>query len=266
MNTKETIHIVASQWGTAYNEQDANNLFAMICRNTSFPICFHLFSNEPLPDLNPKILKHPEPALNVPKEHSRRNYRKTVGLCDNALAGLTGKRIFIFDLDVLIVGNLDELFTYPQGEQFYIIKDWKQRDGTVGQGTCFSFVVGTFGFVKEKFEADPMAVISKYGSATQQFLSMMLIQKFGKLTFWPESWFQSFRYHCLPSPLLRRFLTPVRPKCGTKVLAFHGHPDIRDAIQGQWSKPGTGKEAKGLKKLYKACKATPWIEEYWHSN
>lgn len=263
MTTQEPVHIVASLWGTAYNEKDANNLYSMICRNTSREVCFHLFSGEPLPGLNPEILKHPEPDLNVPEEHRQRNYRKTVGLCDPQLAGLTGKRIFIFDLDVLIMDDLDELFAYPEGDQFYIIKDWKKTDGTVGQGTCFSFVVGTFGFVKEAFEAAPVAVTNEYGTATQQFLSKMLIEKYGKLTFWPEAWFQSFRYHCLPNLLLRHVLAPSKPKPGTKVLAFHGSPGIRDAIQGRWSDPGYGKAPKGWKKLYKACKSTPWIEEYW---
>lgn len=264
MANQEPIHIAASLWGTIYNEQDANNLYSMICRNTSFPVCFHLFSVEPLPGLNPKILKHPEPDLNVPSAHRKRNYRKTIGLCDPNLAGLAGKRIFVFDLDVLIMSNLDELFTYPEGDQFYIIKDWKHKDGSVGQGTCFSFVVGTFGFVKEAFEADPEAVVNQYGSATQQYLSKKLIEKYGKLNFWPEEWFQSFRYHCLPPALLRSISTPQRPKPETKVLAFHGCPGIRDAILGQWSDPGYGKAPKGWKRLYKTCRPTPWVKEYWH--
>ncbi len=264
MIDREPIHIVASLWGTAYNEKDVNNLYAMICRNTSRAICFHLFTPETLPELHPEILKHPETALNVPEEHQQKNYRKTVGLCDDQLAGLTGKRIFVFDLDVLIMGNLDELFAYPEGDQFYIIKDFKKRDGTIGQGTCFSFVVGAFGFVKEAFEIDPEAVINQYGTATQQFLSKMLIEKYGKLTFWPEAWFQSFRYHCLPPLLLRHIRTPAKPKTGTKVLAFHGNPGIRDAIRGRWSEPNARKAPKGWKKIYKACKPTLWIEEYWH--
>lgn len=263
MTTEEPVHIVASLWGTAYNEKDANNLYAMICRNTSRTVCFHLFSGNELPGLNPEILKHPEPDLNVPEKHRQRNYRKTVGLCDPQLAGLNGKRIFIFDLDVLITGNLDDLFAYPEGDQFYIIKDWKKTDGTVGQGTCFSFVVGTFGFVKEAFEANPESITSQYESATQQFLSKMLIEKYGKLTFWPEPWFQSFRYHCLPPSLLRHILIPKKPKPGTKVLAFHGSPGIRDAIHGRWANPDAGKVPKGWKKIYKACKSTPWIKEYW---
>jgi hypothetical protein len=263
MTHQEPIHVVTTQWGTKYTEQDVNKLFSMIRRNTTLPICFHVFSNEELPGLHPDIQKHPKPPLEMPEVCRKRNYRKTVGLCDPNLAGLTGKRIFVFDLDVLIMDNIDDLLTYPKGDTFYIINDWNTRGDHVGQGSCYSLVVGTVGFVKEIFEADPMKVYNKFASATQQYLSEVLIQKYGKLTFWPEEWFQSFQYHCLPPMLLRHFVTPRRPKKGTKVLAFHGSPGVQEAIAGQWSKPGTGKKAEGWKRIYKACKPTPWIEEYW---
>ena len=263
MTNQEPIHVITILWGNAYGEEDVNKLYSMICRNTSFSVHFHLFSNESLPNINPEILKYPEPVLSVSVDHRRYNYRKTVGLCDNELAGLKGKRVFFFDLDVLVMDNLDELFTYPKDDQFYIINDWNTRGDTVGQATCYSYIVGTLGFIKEAFESAPDAVINRFKTATQQYLSMMLIQKHGKLNFWPEAWFQSFRYHCLPIGPLRHICMPHLPKLGTKVLAFHGHPDIHDALMGRWSKPGIGKSARGWKKLYKACKPTPWINKYW---
>ena len=263
MKNQEPIHVIAIHWGTTYPEKDINNLYSMIRSNTSLPICFHLFSDEELPNLTPEIVRHPEPGLNVSVQHARYMYRKTVGLSADDLAGLTGKRVFFFDLDVLITGNLDELFTYPEDDKFYIINDWNTRGNHVGQASCYSFVVGTLGFVKEDFESRPQEVINQYGTATQQYLSAKVIEKFGPLNFWPDEWFRSFRYHCLPWGPLRHFLTPHKPKPGTKMLAFHGHPDLYDAQIGRWSEPNIGKSAKGWKKLYKACRPTPWINEYW---
>jgi hypothetical protein len=263
MSKKKPIHVVTTQWGTAYNERDINNLFSMIRRNTTLPIECHVFSNETLHDLDPTIQHHQEVPLKMPDEHREKNYRKTVGLCDNELAGLTGQRIFVFDLDILVIDNLDDLFTYPEGDTFYIINDWNTRGDHVGQGTCYSLVVGTMGFVKDIFEADAAKWIEKYGSATQQYLSKVLIDQFGKLTFWPEEWFQSFRYHCMPKGPLRHFITPRKPLPGTKILAFHGRPGLRDAIKGQWGDNGRRKSAKGWKKLYKTCRPTPWVDELW---
>jgi hypothetical protein len=180
------------------------------------------------------------------------------------LGNLTGQRVFFFDLDVLILDDLDDLFAYPDGDKFYIIRDWNTRGSHVGQATCYSFVVGTLGFIRERFEADPETVINKFGTASQEYLSHMVIEKFGPLNFWPTRWFQSFRFHCLPFSFLRHFMTPRLPKAGTKVLAFHGHPDIHDAIVGRWSPPNNKKAARGWKKIYKACKPTPWIKDYWY--
>ena len=261
MNLK--VNIICILWGKKYTEIDVNRLYSMIDRNTSYAITFHLFSNENLPDLKPDIIKHPEPGKNEFIYQASYNYRKEAALCDDFLGGLTGQRVFFFDLDVLIMDDLDDLFSYPEGDQFYIINDWNSRGKKVGQATCYSFEVGTLGYAKDNFEANSSAVIQKFGTASQEYLSDQVIKKFGKLNFWPQSWCQSFRFHCLPWGFLRHIMTPQKPKLGTKVLAFHGHPDIEDAIHGRWSPPDSKKVAKGWKKLYKHCLPTPWIEEYW---
>jgi hypothetical protein len=46
-------------------------------------------------------------------------------------------------------------------------------------------------------------------------------------------------------------------------LGRHGHPDIQDAIEGKWGRPGDRKRAKGWEKIYKHCKPTPWILGFW---
>lgn len=257
------VHIITILWGTAYGEEDINRLFSMICRNTSRPIVFHLFSDEALPGLHPDIRHHPEPHMNLPRERNRFGYRKEAGLCDDNLGELTGHRVFFFDLDVLITGSLDELFEYPQDDRFYIIKDWATRSGRVGQATCYSFRVGTLGAIRAAFESDPEGIIARYGTASQEYLSDQIAALQGNLNFWPDPWFKSFRFHCLPPGPLRHFLTPRRPPPETKVLAFHGRPEIRDALAGRWSSKQDAKSSRGWKKIYKACRPTPWIREYW---
>lgn len=261
---KEPINVISILWGTAYQVEDVNKLLSMITRNTSHPIHFHLFSNVELPGLDARIIRHPEPLMNISPEDNRYAYRKEAGLCDDTLGGLTGKRVFFFDLDVLIMDNLDALFDYPQGDRFYIINDWNTRGHHVGQATCYSFMVGTLGFVRDEFEQNPKPIISRYGTASQEYLSDKVIEKYGKLNFWPATWFQSFRFHCLPWGPLRHFIMPHKPAPETKVLAFHGHPDIQSAIAGCWSDPASPKAAKGWKKIYKTCRPTTWINEYWH--
>lgn len=261
--SRQAVNIITILWGSAYTGKDVNTLYSMIRRNTSLNLAFHLFSDNPLPELNPAIIRHAEPHMRIATEHNRYAYRKEAGLCDNTLGGLTGQRVFFFDLDVVIMGELDELFRYPQADNFYIINDWNTRGNHVGQATCYSFVVGTLGFLRENFESNPAPVLKKYGTASQEYLSAQVIERYGRLNFWPDEWFQSFKFHCLPFGPLRHFQTPRLPAKGTKVLAFHGNPDIESAIAGRWSDPGSAKAARGLKKLYKACRPTPWIRQYW---
>lgn len=259
----EPINVICIHWGELYGVEYVNRLYRMISRNTSFAIRFHVFSNETLPGLAPKILHLPEPGIKIPKPYENYNYRRSAGFCDDDLGGLRGQRVFSFDLDMLVMGNLDDLFTYPKDDRFYIINDWNTKGDHVGQGSCYSFVVGTIGSIKEDFEAKAQEYIDQYGTATQQYLSAKVIEKQGKLDFWPEEWFQSFKYHCLPHPLLRLITTPRLPKPATKMLAFHGNPNLEDAIIGRWSPPDAKKAAKGLKRLYKHCRPTPWIHDYW---
>jgi hypothetical protein len=257
------IHVICIQWGTRYDASDINTLHSMVMRNTSLNVRFHLFSNEPPDGIPPGVEIHPEPGLDIPAGQNRFSYRKEAGLCDDNLGGLKGQRVFFFDLDVVITGNLDELFQYPKGDGLYIIKDWNTRGNHVGQASCYSFVVGTLGYIKADYEAAPLRMQARYGTASQEYLSAKVIERYGQLQFWPDQWFRSFRFHCLPHPILRWFKDAKRPDPDTKLIAFHGLPDVQGAIDGKWGQPGDGKYPRGWKKLYKHCRPTPWVLEYW---
>jgi hypothetical protein len=123
--------------------------------------------------------------------------------------------------------------------------------------------VGKLGEIKDYFESNSTNVINFFGTASQEYLSDQVQKLFGSLHFWPEEWFKSFKFHCLPVWYLRRLVAPVKPPANTKVLAFHGHPDLNDAINGTWHDKKKHRW-KIWKKLYKCCKPTPWIADYWN--
>ncbi len=264
----KSFNVVTIKWGTMYNAEDVNKLYSAILRNTSYQINFYCFTDNAV-GLSDGIIALPIPKLNVQPQFIFGNHRKASGLCDDNLAELNGQRVFFFDLDSLIVGNLDEFFDYPVGNRFYAINDWAHRHGKkanqVGQASCYSWVVGTLGYIKEYFEKHPQEVIDTYYTATQQYVSAKVIEKFGKIWFWPDNWFKSFRFHCIPHPLLRFFITPKLPPVkGLKMIAFHGEPGIREALQGVWClNPQSAKYPHGFKKLYKHVRPTSWIADYW---
>lgn len=264
----KTFNVICIKWGTYYGAEDVNKLCAAIKRNTSYDVNFYCFT-ERSEGLNEDIISRPLPVLNVAPELVFGNHRKASGLCDDNLAGLHGQRVFFFDLDSLIVGNLDELFDYPQGNEVYAINDWAHRRGKkanqVAQASCYSWVVGTLGFIKQYYEQHAEEVIRTFGTATQQYMSAMIMQKYEKINFWPDDWFKSFRFHCLPHPLLRYFAEPKLPDIkGLKMVAFHGEPGIAEALRGVWStNPKSDKYPRGWKKLYKHLRPATWIADYW---
>ena len=162
-------NVICIKWGTFYTAKDVNNLCSMVKRNTSHDIDFYCFT-ENADGLREDVSVKPLPQfVNLKKgeeEYAMRYaYRKEAALCDDELGGLTGQRVFFFDLDSLIVGNLDEFFAYPKDEKFYIIDDWHTNGHHVGQASCYSWVVGTLGFVKKYFEDHQKEVVDRFYTA-----------------------------------------------------------------------------------------------------
>jgi len=257
---KNIVDVICIKWGTWYTAEYVNKLKRMVKRNTSYEVAFHCFT-EIAEGLDSDVIVHPLPVMHMDMADCKGAFIKEAGLCDDTLGGLTGKRVFYFDLDSLIVGTLDDLFAYPRGDGFYIVRDWAHPQGNVGQASLYSWRVGTLGHIKTFFEQNAKAMFKKYGSASQEYLSDKVVEKFGALNFFPENWICSFRFHCLPLGILRWFVAPRIPNWkGLKMVAFHGLPKMSDAIIGVWP---IFKRRDGWKKIYKHVKPTPWIVEHW---
>ena len=254
---KEAKNVICIKWGKCYGPEYVNRLYNMVVRNTTYHINFYCFTDNS-DGLSESVIVKPLPVMHV--EELKYAYQKEAGLCDDELGGLTGQRVLYFDLDVLIIDNIDCLFEYPNDDGFYIINDWNTNGSTVGQATCYSWVVGTLGYIKKYFEGHSEEIYKKFYTASQEYLSSKVIEKYGKLNFWKDSWIKSFRFHCLPTPLIP-FLRKIRmakiPK-GAKIIAFHGNPKMIDAKNGIWN------EKNPIKKFfYKHLKPVKWVEKYW---
>ena len=253
-----TCNVICIKWGDRYGPEYVNRLYSMVKRNTSFTINFYCFTENPQ-GLNGQIKVKDLPTLLVAPEDNKYAYRKEAGLCDDQLGGLNGQRVLFFDLDVVIVDNIDSLFTFPSGNDFVIIRDWHAKDKRVGQASCYSWVVGTLGHVKKYFEDHPKEVVMRFRTASQAYLSDQVLKKYGTLVFWPEPWCRSFRFHCLPAGFLRRFVVPKIP-AGAKLIIFHGSPKPHEALAGVWS---YDKPIPLYKRWYKIVLPTRWISDYW---
>lgn len=256
--TKHAANVICIKWGDRYPANYVNRLYNMVRRNTTLDFRFYCFTDDAA-GLDKNIIIKDLPVMNVSPEDNKFAYRKEAGLCDDNLGGLNGQRVLYFDLDVVIVANIDCFFTYPKGDDFVIIDDWNSKGNRVGQASCYSWVVGTLGYVKEYFENNPKEVVTQFHTASQEYLSDQIIKKYGALNFWPDEWCRSFRFHCMPIGFLRKFITPLIP-AGAKLIIFHGSPKPHEALVGKWSLEF---HIPILKRWYKNVRPTKWIDDHW---
>lgn len=260
----KNVNVICIKWGTAYAAEDVNRLYNMVIRNTTkYNVNFICFTDN-TEGLLEGVKVMPLPKMNMEPKKLKYAYQKEAGLCDDELGGLTGERVLFFDLDVVIVDKIDCFFEFQEDkeEEFIIINDWNTRGSHVGQASCYSWRVGTLGYIKEYFEMNSEAVIEKFFTASQEYLSSKVIERYGKLNFWPVTWCRSYKQHCLPKfGPARRFVDSKIPE-GAKVIAFHGDPKLKDALKGIWSSekaPSFFKQA-----IYKTIRPTKWIADYWY--
>ena len=161
----DSFHVICIKWGTRYGPDYVNRLYNMVDRNTRLPFKFYCFTDNDA-GLNDKIISMPLPVMQVVPEDNKHAYRKEAGLCEDNLGGLNGQRVLYFDLDVVIVDNIDCFFTYPKDDEFLIINDWNTKGDHVGQASCYSWVVGQLGYIKEYFEQYPKEVVKRYHTAS----------------------------------------------------------------------------------------------------
>lgn len=256
-----TINVICIKWGVGYPASYVNKLKNMVKRNTTRDVDFYCFTDND-EGLDQDVIAKPIPSISVVPNGC---FKRETAFFSPNLGGLLGQRVFYFDLDMLMVGNLDSLFDYPKDDEFYIINDWASKGDQVGQGSCFSWVVSDkYNNITTEYEANKDSIDQKYGTASQEYLSDKIIEKQGKLNFWPDRWFCSFRFHCLPNPYLRYIKYPAVPEDPElKIIVFHGYPNPEEALQGRW--PDKKKHRWKLwKKIYKHVRPTKWVGEYWH--
>lgn len=167
------------------------------------------------------------------------------------LYGLTGRALFI-DLDTVVCGGLDEMFTHP-GEIAVIDTGPNWRAGHIrapqvaGTG-IFAFTLGAHPWIVENFAARPQHFVAQY-----RIEQIYLQGEFHELAFWPLPWVASFKYHQRRPVGVGLVLPPRPPAPETKVIAFHGEPRPIDLIRpGIWGIPpnvGRGR--------------VRWMVDYW---
>jgi hypothetical protein len=242
-------HILCMKWGVKYGPEYVNRLYAMARRHLTGAFRFVCLTDDAR-GVRPEVTCLPIPHLNLNlKPGERDGAWKKLTTFEADLHGLQGTALFL-DLDVVVVGALDDFFTQP-GE-FLIIRDYPRfwRFGTriVGNSSVYRFTLGAHADVLRNFRAHMAELMREYRNE-QEYLSYFLHAQ-GKLDYWPAAWCPSFKYHSMPRWPASYWRTPVIPP-GARIVVFHGEINPPYAIAGRHHKP--------LVRM----RPTPWVAEQW---
>lgn len=241
--TPQPVTILCMKWGTLYGAADVNNLYRGVKRHLARPFRFVCFTDDAR-GLDPEVTALPLPDLGLPEGNSDTRWRK-LALFRRDLDGLSGAALFL-DLDLVIVGDLAPFFDFP-GEVPIIRDDDLFRPKPlrrlrpsrhrflhmIGNTSVFRFTIGAHPEVLDSYLADPVASAARY--AHEQQMVSDLLDRQGKLTYWPRGWCVSFKNDCVGRGL-RSYLTDPSCPPGARIVLFAGRPKMADVIAGKGGK------------------------------
>ncbi len=251
--------LVCMKWGTKYGPEYVNRLYTQACINLTPALRFVCFTDNG-EGLDADIEVHPLPQWHIDEQKLLRpgmdTWRK-ISLFRPGLAKLEGDILYL-DLDVVITGNLDGLFTFNPG-RFCVIRDWMEqrrywrrygpRAGADINTSVFRFNSARHGFIFDNFVTKQSQIMDKF-RIEQQYVGETITVA-GEKTYWPGEWIVSFKRQCIPTIPSNLWRQPRQPE-GARVIVFHGHPLPHEAIDGHVTH-----------RLDRYCKPTPWLKRYW---
>ncbi len=237
----DTVNVICMKWGTKYSHEYVNKLYSMVLRHLSRPFRFVCLTDDDR-KLHSSIEVFPLIDLDI-ADGPERGWNKLTTF-SAPLYDLQGQALFL-DLDVVIVDSIDCFFEHDA--EFPIIKDWAKKDCT-GNSSVYRFTVNRHADILETFRQNH-ASIRRWARNEQEFLSRYVADH-GQLSYWPDHWCRSFKYHCNRGGLRAWFQPPHKPS-DAKIIVFHGNPNPPDAIAGRSGK------------WYRKVLPTPWVAEHW---
>ena len=221
---------VCLKHGNKYSSSYVNKLYNMVRRHCTVPFGFACIT-EDASHLNQDIKVIP-----IPKQPGLQGwwYKPWVFSPDLPLEGT----IIFLDLDIVIIGNIDSLWTYNTGK-FCIIRDFNRssiKDWSKFNSSIFKFEKGSFDFVWGNLIKDISITRRMHGD--QDWIYSQIRHNY---MFWPDEWIRSYKWEIrnkndvVKVGLKRQFKEVANPQIDprTKILVFHGDPkpeEVQDPI------------------------------------
>jgi len=215
-------YVLCLKHGTKYSADYVNNLYSMVKRNLSIKHTFVCLT-ENTQGLHKDIM-----TLALPDYLEGWWCKPYIYSADLPLNGT----ILYMDLDVVIAGPLDKLFTYREGE-WCVIRDFTramQPNWEKYNSSVIRFGRGQLNHVWTEFNKDPKKVIgSHFGDQDWLWTAAK-----NTAVLWPDSWIRSYKWEIRKDKQLtagvkgqRRFINveSAVPEQDCCIAVFHGDPN-----------------------------------------
>jgi hypothetical protein len=245
--------VLCMKWGTPFPAEAVNVLHRACRARTTLSFDFVCLTDDAAGlDAGIRALPIPDIGLTTAQVRAAGVWPK-LALYVPDLQGLSGRCLFI-DLDMVVLGSLDDFFTYPA--PFVTIdvgRSWRPGGGAhrpeAGTGLV-AFDLGRERQILDRFQADPEGAIRDFRNE-QDFVAAHA----SSMAYWPPGWVISFK-RFLRQPIgIDLLRAPRRPPPSARVVAFHGTPRPMDLVRGgfrhwdRWPHMGWGKVG--------------WMADYW---
>lgn len=247
--------IVCIKWGRLFGPEYVNRLYSGVRRNMARPVRFCCMT-EHGDGLHPEI-----EVLDLPTEPFRADMDRALAVANRqgamrkvslfrqgVIPDLAGP-VLGFDLDVVITGPLDDIFDLAPGT-VAMRHDWteKRKGRPTGHGSVFRYDPALHGFLYDDLARDAYAEVERARGSEQRYTSHKAMDR-DVFTYIPGDWVVSYKYDCNPFP--GNYLRPPRLPEAARVVCFHGHPKMDEAVAGYRGS------------FIRYSKPCDWLQEHW---
>lgn len=214
--------VLCMKWGTLYGAEYVNVLYSALTKNLSGDFRFVCLTDV-TDGLADGIESYPIPDIGLQDKHWHGGQWPKLSVFSKELYGLSGRALFI-DLDMMIVGQMDDFFTHAKG--LVAIDEGRWVSGPPSTMTSiFAFDLGKHANIIDLFQANMDEITTNYRT-DQAFLH----DHAQPVSYWPEDWLISYKKHLRQPVLIDRLKGPKPPPVRSRVLVFHGNPRPIDVI------------------------------------
>jgi hypothetical protein len=250
------INCICIKYGTAYGPEYVNRLRAGLARQTRLNLRFFCMTDDAAGlDSKVEVLSLPEEPFAARMEKAmetapKRGRLKKISLFRPDLIPDLDGPLLVFDLDVAIVGPIDDLRDHAPGK-LCMRREWRasSRAPSLGHGSVERFDPKLHPYLYEFMARDPEAAVALGGGSEQTYTSASAARA-GDFKPFPDAWIVSFKYDCRPPRPLNLLVEPRLPP-DARVVCFHGRPKMDEAVEGYRAGP------------FQSTRACRWLREAW---